>query len=121
MLTVNPNTNTRKPSRNDNLQSRKITRMDNIRTQFSENSKQLGIQLKSMARGFIQCKKIHITPSNSMAKISNFCQSQNHMPISIYRHVINQIYNSIFQPAGIKSIHNMQHQRTLIRYSRHNL
>lgn len=64
----------------------------------------------------MQRNKLDIVPLYTMAKISDFRQRYDDMPIAVGWHVVYQVNDPIFQTTCIKAVHHMGDKRSGITF-----
>jgi hypothetical protein len=114
MFAMNPRWDTSRPSGHLDFQRTQIARVDDSRTYFAKQVVQLPVLPQHMTRRFAQTDKFNVTALDAAAEIGRFGQSQNHMAVFMWRHVVDEIDNAVLKPAGVEAKHDMNDQRTVI-------
>ena len=63
----------------------------------------------TLAGRLAQRDEFDVLAVDALAKVGHFCQCQNGMPIGLWRHVVDQVDNAVFQPAGVKAVHDVDY------------
>ena len=97
-----------------NFKFGQITAVNNCRTELTEKLEELGVEPEAMTGGFVEREKQNVVALDALAEISYFGECNDCVTVAVCRHVIDQVDDSIFQAAGIESVHHMDDQRTRV-------
>ena len=82
--------------------------------QLAKELEQLRVYPQCMTRRFLEGDELDVITDNAFAKIGDLGEGDDDVPIRIVRHVVDQIDDSVFQPANIKAVHDMGDKRTRV-------
>ena len=115
VFAVDAHGDTRPRSRQRHLERAEVARMHQRRPHLTQQAHQARRDAKALARRLVQRVNLHVIALHAPEKIAvNLGQRDHRMAEPISRQAVDQVDDTVLQPADVEPMQHMRHQRPLI-------